>query len=382
MRIQTALVSTLTLAALSAAAGQVVVTPRASTARGGGRGGLMPSIAMRMDTPRAVIGISTSTGTGSRDTLGLLVSSVTRNSPAEKVGIEEGNRISSINGVSLKLAAADLGDPDMEGLMGRRLMRELDKVKPGDEVDLRVYGGGQTRPMKVKTVDPDSLYETRLSNMRRAADERPVIGIGIGSSGSKRDTLGVFVFSVDDGGPAAKAGIEEGQRIAAINGVDVRVGHDDAGDDIVSSARVNRFNRELSKLKVGDAVDLRMYSNGQFRNVKVTTVAASSLQGRGRSMTIIRSGGASAGTIWPDEIDLDGEMIGASVRRAVEAAQAAAGDKLRVLGRSLDEFGRGLNGPGGQIRWFDDETPPVANRIAPSKQTPPAPRKVGTTISM
>src|SRR5207237_1090021 len=146
--------------------------------------------------------VSTSTSTGSRDTLGLLVSTVTRNGPAEKAGIEEGNRIAAINGVSLKLAAADVGDPDMEGLMSRRLIRELDKVKPGDDVELKVYGGGQLRTLKVKTVDPEDLYSIGFTR-RSFDDDRPTLGIGIGSSGSKRDTLGVFVMSVEDGGPAA-----------------------------------------------------------------------------------------------------------------------------------------------------------------------------------
>ena len=56
--------------------------------------------------PRAAIGVSTSSAATSRDTLGVLVSSVRSGSPAEKAGIAEGNRIASINGVSLKLSAA------------------------------------------------------------------------------------------------------------------------------------------------------------------------------------------------------------------------------------------------------------------------------------
>ena len=48
------------------------------------------------DRDRAAIGISTSSG-GMRDTLGLLVSSVTAGGPADKAGIEEGNRLMSIN---------------------------------------------------------------------------------------------------------------------------------------------------------------------------------------------------------------------------------------------------------------------------------------------
>src|ERR1700689_731388 len=59
------------------------------------------------DPKRAVIGVTTSTG-NARDTLGILISSVTGGSPAEKAGIAEGDRIVAINGVNLKLAAADV----------------------------------------------------------------------------------------------------------------------------------------------------------------------------------------------------------------------------------------------------------------------------------
>ena len=375
MHTHTALVSTLAFAALSAGGAQVTVAPRASTARGG----LMPGMVMRtMGQPRAVIGVSTSASTGSPDTLGLLVSTVTRNSPAEKAGIEEGNRIAAINGVSLKLAAADLDDPDMENLMSRRLIRELDKAKPGDDVELKVYGGGQLRTMKVKTVDPDSLYSTRMT-MMRSFDDRPSLGISIGSSGSKRDTLGVFVMSVDDAGPAAKAGIEEGQRIAAINGVDLRVAHDDAGDDFVSGARVSRLERELGKVKVGDVVDLRVYANGQARNVKVTTIAMSGLPGHGRSMTIIRDGNMIRRPFPPNDMELDGEMIGATVRQALEKAQTVTGHSLEDLGQVLDNIGRGLNGA--TVRWFDDEGP-TADHVARAKPAPATRRKISTTVSM
>jgi hypothetical protein len=368
MRIHTAVVTTLSVAALSTAPAQVAI-------RSGGRGmapAAMATVIGRTDSPRAVIGVSTSTGTGSRDTLGLLVSSVTRSGPAEKAGIEEGNRIAGINGVSLKLAAADLNDPDMEGLMSRRLVRELDKVKPGDDVDLRVYGGGQTRSIKVKTVSRDSLYD--LFPTRRI-DDRPTLGIGIGSTGSKRDTLGIFVMSVEEDGPAAKAGVEEGQRIAAINGVDVRVSRDDAGDDFVSSSRINRFERELQKVKVGDAVSLRVYGNGQYKEVKVPVVESSTLN-RSRSVRILR-GFPSAMTM-----QIDGDGIGETVTRALEGARAAAGavDGARV-------FERLQTGPGGTVRWFDDEKQPELRlqefKAPAAPKLPPAgPRKVTTTISM
>ena len=235
------------------------------------------------DENRAVIGVTTSTGSA-RDTLGVLVSSVTQGGPAEKAGIEEGNRIAAINGVNLRLAPADVGDWEMASAMSRRLTRELRKLKPGDEVELRVYGGGQTRSLRLKTVSSDSLYQS-ARRTRIDRDDRAVLGISLGSMGSRRDTNGVLIMGIDDEGPAAKAGVEEGNRIAAINGVDLRVSRDDAGDEVMSGARVRRLYRELEKVKPGDEVTLRLYSGGRTRDVRVKTVAASSLPRR-RSMFI------------------------------------------------------------------------------------------------
>jgi serine protease Do len=232
------------------------------------------------DENRAVIGVTTSTGSA-RDTLGVLVSSVTLGGPAEKAGIEEGNRIASVNGVNLRLAPPDVGDWEMSSAMSRRLTRELRKVKPGDEVELRVYGNGQTRAVRIKTVSSDSLYRT-ARRVRFDDDDRAVLGIALGSTGSRRDTLGVLIMGIDDDGPAAKAGVEEGNRIAAINGVDLRVPRDDAGDEMLASSRVRRLYRELEKVKPGDEVTLRLYSAGRTRDVRLKTVAASSLPRRHR----------------------------------------------------------------------------------------------------
>jgi serine protease Do len=243
---------------------------------------------------RAVIGITTATGSA-RDTLGVLVSSVTPGGPAEKAGIEEGNRLAAINGVNLKVNPADIEDWDMSGTMSRRITRELGKVKPGDEVELRVYGGGQTRTVKVKTIAYDSLYRS-MRRVRDDGDKRAVLGVSLGSTGSKRDTLGVLVMWADDDGPAAKAGLLEGNRIAAINNVDLRVSREDAGDEMISSVKVQRLQRELEKLKPGDEVELRVYGDGRTRSLKVKTVAASTLsshrsfhiEGNGPPMTMPR----------------------------------------------------------------------------------------------
>jgi len=244
------------------------------------------------ESHRAALGVGT-TATGTlRDTLGLMITSITRGSPAERAGLEEGNRIAAINGVSLRANAADIEDTELSGTLTRRLTRELAKSKPGDEVELRVYREGRTTSMKVRTADSDSLFRVRSAVFTRGdAADRPALGLSIGSTGSRRDTLGVLVMSVADSGPAARAGIEEGNRIAAINGVNLRVATEDAGDRYLGGVKAQRLQRELSQLKVGSDVTLRVYSNGQFRDVHMKVARAGDLPRDSRTMIFGGFGG-------------------------------------------------------------------------------------------
>lgn len=250
---------------------------------------------------RAVLGIGTASFAGKRDTLGVLVQSVTSDGPAEKAGIEEGDRIAAINGTSLRLAAEDAGEPDMSGLMTRRLTREMGKVKAGDAVQLLVWKDGQRKTVSVKTVAADSLY--RLMRVARndhldrdsliaARRERAVLGLNVSASGSRRDTLGALVTAVATDGPAEKAGIVEGDRIATINGVDLRTAAEDAGDQWASGVKLNRFYREMRKVKAGQAVELRVYTAGQARTVRVTAGKAGDVykEGEGRRMGVFFGG--------------------------------------------------------------------------------------------
>jgi hypothetical protein len=110
------------------------------------------------DQNRAVLGIGTTSG-GMRDTLGLLVTEVTSGGPAEKAGIEEGDRLASVNGTDLRLSGADAQDPEMRGLMARRLVRVLAKLKAGDVATFRVEADGKARDVKVTTVKASDLFK-------------------------------------------------------------------------------------------------------------------------------------------------------------------------------------------------------------------------------
>lgn len=233
------------------------------------------------DDDRPRLGISTSSGS-KRDTLGLLVTDVVENGAAAKAGIEEGDRIASINGVNLRVSSEDAGDEEMAGVIQRRLVRELEKHKAGDEVELRVWSNGNWKTVKAKLTEREDVgFATTLRDRREEMENRAVLGIGLGASGSRRDTLGLLVTSVSEEGPAEKGGVEEGDRLVSINGVDLRVAREDAGDWSSSSTRVRRLNREMEKVKPGDAVELKVYRDGQQRTVRVTAGKASELSDRG-----------------------------------------------------------------------------------------------------
>src|SRR5262245_37740067 len=287
--------------------------------------------------PRAIIGVSTTNAATSRDTLGILVSTVRAGSPAERAGIEEGNRIASINGVSLRLSAADIGDDAIAGVLSRRLQRELDKLNPGDDVDLQVVANGQTKSMKIKTVAPPDLRVT----LRRPED-RATLGLNLAVTGSSRDSIGVFVLSVEDNGPAAKAGIEEGSRIASINGVDLsgRRGNDETfGTFGGRTSAVSRLEREISRAKPGAEVEPRVYFNGQYKNLKVKTVRSADLPRRGRVVSIMGGGNVA----FPQLLDrmtfdrMPGIEIGDHVHRALDEARVAG--TLRGIDGVLRVFG-------------------------------------------
>lgn len=232
---------------------------------------------------RAVLGVMM--GEGSRaDTAGVTLESVTENGPAAKAGLKAGDVLTSINGVSLKVAKEDAEDLALAGLAQRRLQRVMGKVSAGDDVTLQVQSGGRSRSVTVKAVSPQSLEagEPRVVERvitrgpdgsvfeRRSGAPRAMVGVTVGAAGNLRDTLGLFVSSVVSGGPAEKAGIIEGERIATVNGIDVRVPREDANDPQVVSSRVDRFVREVQQSEPGAAIRLRVYGNGRYRDVTVT----------------------------------------------------------------------------------------------------------------
>ena len=354
--------ATLLVASTSFAQARVQVGPR-TTVRSGPLGAVVYS---REDGSRLVLGISTTSG-GVRDTLGLLVSSVASGGPAEKAGIEEGNRLLAINGVALRLNAADAADPEMAGVLGRRFQREIEKVKPGEAVTLAVHANGQTREVRITPIRADELYPTGAMGRARL-DNRATMGATLGGFPSPRDTLGVFVVAVAEDGPLARAGVFEGSRIAAINDIDLRVPAADVGDEFMTSARVRRLTREIEKLEPGASVELRVYTNGQYRNVTVKTVKRSELKQEG-SVSIFHSGGSGGVFLPPMGLRFDNgttrfemeHLLDGDVRERIEDAMRGREREIRELLERLrdGDLRRDRIEPGIRERSGSDSVIPV-----------------------
>lgn len=247
----------------------------------------LPSMIWTRAADRAALGVTLGAAS-SADTAGVKIDAVRENGPAAKAGLKAGDVITDINGVSLKVSRDDAEDLALTGMAQRRLQRALAKAKPGDEVDLRVRSGGAAaRAVKVKTVSAAELEDGPVRRIvERGGDDgnRAAVGVAVTGAGNARDTLGLFVSSVVTAGPAEKAGVVEGERIAAVNGVDLRVPKEDLDDPQARSARVSRFQREVQKVAPGGTVTLRVVSGGRTRDVSVQTVRASDLPERSWAM--------------------------------------------------------------------------------------------------
>ncbi len=292
---------------------------------------------------RAVLGVTLGAGS-SADTAGVRLESVEVNGPAAGAGLQAGDVLTEINGVSLRVAKEDAEDLALTGLAQRRLQRVLAKAKPGDDVRLQYRRAGAARSVTLKTVSAADLERgevRRLSTAASRIDESGGhIGVTIGGAGTVRDTLGLFVSAVTAAGPAELAGIVEGERVAAVNGVDVRVPREDVEDGRSRAARVERFVREVQKVAPGGTVTLRVYGNGRYREVPVKAVKEAELPGSGmrfefgdglnRRVRIVTPRGGPSGSVELDGLPLR-EFMDGFRRQMQERMQEPIQDGFRDM---------------------------------------------------
>jgi C-terminal processing protease CtpA/Prc len=144
-------------------------------------------------------------------------------------------------------------------------------------VECRMIRGGRSgdSAFRNRVYSFDRIGAQARYRMDSVMAKRAALGLELRTTGTKRDTLGVFVEAVTPKGPAETAGIIEGDRIAAINGVDLRTQAGDTDDSYANGLAAHRLGREVQKLTPGSRVNLRIYSGSRFRDVQVTAGKAS-----------------------------------------------------------------------------------------------------------
>lgn len=197
--------------------------------------------------------------TQAADEKGVLIVSVQRDGPAAKAGLRRGDIILRVNEVEVNDAQA--------------LRDALAKLKPGDEVQIRVARGDSELTLKVTLGEADGravLGVTPFQSLPPAIEAMPVLpGQAPGQppfdpeqlrkrleEQLQRFSSQVRVTEVITDGPAAKAGLQRGDIIIAVN--ETRL---DAQ---------NRLADVIAKFKPGDVVTLTIQRNDAEQKLKVT----------------------------------------------------------------------------------------------------------------
>jgi serine protease Do len=171
---------------------------------------------------------------------GALVDEPQADSPAAKAGIEAGDVITAVNGVSVKNS--------------RDLARTISEMAPGSSVKLDLLHKGQPKTL---TVALGTLPEQRQASAdhEQTGPMRDVPHLGltlapandVAGAGAK----GVVVTGVDPSGPAAERGFQSGDIILDVGGKSVT----NAGDvrNALSEAKAGGKHDVLMRVKTADA---------------------------------------------------------------------------------------------------------------------------------
>jgi serine protease Do len=173
---------------------------------------------------------------------GALVSSVEKNGPAARAGIQPGDVITALNGVKIERSS--------------ELPLLVAQAKPGSRVTLEIWRKGARKEVAVTVEElraegkppaqpPRSKEQARLGITVRplTAEESRAVGVPGG------------LLVEDASGPAAAAGIQEGDLIIAVNGAPVRNGAE-LNSLVAKSGKVVAFLVQRGEDKVFVAVEL------------------------------------------------------------------------------------------------------------------------------
>lgn len=200
---------------------------------------------------------------------GNLVASVKPDSPADEAGLQAGDVITAVDGAELTV------DEDLSEIIHTH--------KPGDVVTLTVLRPGKTDNLEIKVTlgeNPEKSGESFLGITYRRSfgipgGEQPPFEFRLLPPPGEQPRFGegerpfripipelpegieqaIIVIAVEDGSPAAEAGLKAGDAITALDG------------EAVSDPRA--FAQAIAGHKVGEAVTLTVYHEGDAEPVEM-----------------------------------------------------------------------------------------------------------------
>ncbi len=206
------------------------------------------------DANRAMLGVVTDV-----DEKGAEITSVSKESAAEKAGLKKGDIITKI------------GDKKVED--AEDVSEAIREHKPGDKVAVTILRDGKEQKINAElgkwkgvnmsTIAPSRVYGDALPRVMEAPGapgartfylrgNTPRLGLSIQDT---EDGKGVKVIDVDDEGNAAKAGIEEDDVITHVNDKEVN-----NADEIAKMMRENKDNA---------SVRMKVLRDGKTKNIEV-----------------------------------------------------------------------------------------------------------------
>ena len=149
-------------------------------------------------------------GLGLREIRGVLVNGVEPNSPAENAGLRIGDTITAINGVRVDNANS--------------LRNQIAASQPGTEIALTVLRDGKEQQLKAKLAEmvadkaeTQAPGESGTSRQQLGIAVQPLTPEIASRLGLRSNAQGVVVMEIDPSGPAAEAGMRQGDVIMEVN---------------------------------------------------------------------------------------------------------------------------------------------------------------------
>ncbi len=177
---------------------------------------------------------------GLKEVRGVIINSVTPNSPAAKAGLKQGDVIVSLNGTNI-------GD-------GNELRNRVSETAPNTEVTIGFLREGKEQTAKVTLGEFENKNAVKDNNSSNEGSEQGKIGVTLQpltpqiaqQLGLKGITEGLVVADVQAGSPAEDAGIAQGDVILQVNRQDVKT-----VDDIKNAISKSKNNSVLLLINRG-----------------------------------------------------------------------------------------------------------------------------------